>query len=261
MVSSTVGSPGVRSTRRRATVTISAPDRWIASRPSSSVRYLPVPTSRRDSNVRPPMHQGIVLRRAGAAPHPAADEGDDLDPVAVGQRRRRPGRRGTTSWLRSTATRAGSMPSGRQQGGHGRARGRRPHSPLTVSRSSFMSGSESIPPRPDHALSFLLRDGRQGGRHPAVRQRAGDPAPARVHGCGRRFTTYERIDEILPLVVKKDGRREPFDRAKILSGLKKACSKRPVPVEVVEARSTRSSASSRRRATRRSRRRASATRS
>ena len=54
-------------------------------------------------------------------------------------------------------------------------------------------------------------------------------------GCGRRFTTYERVDEILPLVVKKDGRREPFDRAKILSGLKKACSKRPVPVEVLES--------------------------
>jgi transcriptional repressor NrdR len=53
-------------------------------------------------------------------------------------------------------------------------------------------------------------------------------------GCGRRFTTYERVDEVLPLVVKKDGRREPFDRAKILSGLKKACSKRPVPVEVLE---------------------------
>jgi transcriptional repressor NrdR len=53
-------------------------------------------------------------------------------------------------------------------------------------------------------------------------------------GCGRRFTTYERIDEILPLVIKKDGRREPFDRTKILSGLKKACSKRPVPVEVIE---------------------------
>ena len=53
--------------------------------------------------------------------------------------------------------------------------------------------------------------------------------------CGRRFTTYERVDEILPLVVKKDGRREPFDRAKILSGLKKACSKRPVPVEDLES--------------------------
>ena len=53
-------------------------------------------------------------------------------------------------------------------------------------------------------------------------------------GCGRRFTTYECIDEVLPLVIKKDGRREPFDRTKILGGLKKACSKRPVPVEVIE---------------------------
>jgi transcriptional repressor NrdR len=53
--------------------------------------------------------------------------------------------------------------------------------------------------------------------------------------CGRRFTTYERIDEVLPLVIKKDARREPFDRAKVLGGLKKACSKRPVPVEVLEA--------------------------
>src|SRR5215813_14903042 len=53
-------------------------------------------------------------------------------------------------------------------------------------------------------------------------------------GCGRRFTTYERVDEILPLVIKKDGRREPFDRSKILSGLKKACSKRPVAVEALE---------------------------
>jgi transcriptional repressor NrdR len=52
--------------------------------------------------------------------------------------------------------------------------------------------------------------------------------------CGRRFTTYERVDEILPMVIKKDGRREPFDRAKILNGLKKACSKRPVPIEVLE---------------------------
>ncbi|HEX3698778.1 MAG TPA: transcriptional regulator NrdR [Polyangia bacterium] len=54
-------------------------------------------------------------------------------------------------------------------------------------------------------------------------------------GCSRRFTTYERIDEILPLVIKKDDRREPFDRTKILSGLKKACSKRPVALETLEA--------------------------
>jgi len=53
-------------------------------------------------------------------------------------------------------------------------------------------------------------------------------------GCQRRYTTYERVEEILPAVVKKDGRREPFDRGKILLGLKKACEKRPVPVAVLE---------------------------
>jgi transcriptional repressor NrdR len=53
--------------------------------------------------------------------------------------------------------------------------------------------------------------------------------------CSRRFTTYERVDEVLPLVIKKDARRESFDRAKVLGGLKKACSKRPVPVEALEA--------------------------
>ena len=46
--------------------------------------------------------------------------------------------------------------------------------------------------------------------------------------CGKRFTSYERIDKIPHLVVKKDGRREPFDREKVLSGLLKACQKRPV---------------------------------
>jgi transcriptional repressor NrdR len=53
-------------------------------------------------------------------------------------------------------------------------------------------------------------------------------------GCGRRFTTYERVEDILPMVVKKDGRREPFDRAKILSGIQKACQKRPVSVAAME---------------------------
>ena len=46
--------------------------------------------------------------------------------------------------------------------------------------------------------------------------------------CGRRFTSYERIEEIPYLVVKKDGRREPFDRAKLTAGLHRACEKRPV---------------------------------
>lgn len=52
--------------------------------------------------------------------------------------------------------------------------------------------------------------------------------------CEGRFTTYERVEEILPSVIKKDGRREPFDRLKILNGLKKACEKRPVSVESLE---------------------------
>ena len=52
--------------------------------------------------------------------------------------------------------------------------------------------------------------------------------------CLRRFTTYERVEETLPLVIKKDGRREPFDRGKILAGLQRACEKRPISVTVLE---------------------------
>ena len=52
--------------------------------------------------------------------------------------------------------------------------------------------------------------------------------------CNRRFTTYERIDEIPYMVVKKDGRRERFERQKILSGLLRACEKRPVPSAQLE---------------------------
>lgn len=52
--------------------------------------------------------------------------------------------------------------------------------------------------------------------------------------CRRRFTTYEHIEDVLPVVVKKDGRREVFDRNKILGGLKKACEKRPVAMDVLE---------------------------
>jgi len=53
-------------------------------------------------------------------------------------------------------------------------------------------------------------------------------------GCSRRFTTYERIEEVLPQVIKKDGRRESYDRAKLVGGMKKACEKRPVPTQVIE---------------------------
>src|SRR4030095_2860280 len=52
--------------------------------------------------------------------------------------------------------------------------------------------------------------------------------------CAKRFTTYERIDEIPYMVVKKDGRREKFDRQKVLNGLLRACEKRPVPISRLE---------------------------
>jgi transcriptional repressor NrdR len=52
--------------------------------------------------------------------------------------------------------------------------------------------------------------------------------------CGRRFTSYERIDEIPYMVIKKDGTRERFERQKLISGLLKACEKRPVSVAAVE---------------------------
>jgi transcriptional repressor NrdR len=53
-------------------------------------------------------------------------------------------------------------------------------------------------------------------------------------GCVRRFTTYERVAEILPQIVKKDGRREQWQREKIVSGVKRACEKRPVSVQDIE---------------------------
>ncbi len=52
--------------------------------------------------------------------------------------------------------------------------------------------------------------------------------------CQRRFTTYERIEDLLPMVVKTDGRRELFDRLKIITGMQKACQKRPVSADAIE---------------------------
>ena len=52
--------------------------------------------------------------------------------------------------------------------------------------------------------------------------------------CGKRFTTYEYIEEVSLLVIKKDGRREPFDRKKVLAGIIRACEKRPISVEKME---------------------------
>jgi len=52
--------------------------------------------------------------------------------------------------------------------------------------------------------------------------------------CSKRFTTHERIEEMLPQVCKKDGRREPFDRIKIINGIVKACEKRPISKADIE---------------------------
>ena len=78
-------------------------------------------------------------------------------------------------------------------------------------------------------LENRVIDSRLGKDGDAIRRRR------HCERCGRRFTTYERVEEALPMVVKKDGRREPFERAKIVNGLKRACEKRPVSVDTIEA--------------------------
>ncbi|MBR5315572.1 MAG: transcriptional repressor NrdR [Firmicutes bacterium] len=62
----------------------------------------------------------------------------------------------------------------------------------------------------------------------AIRRRRG------CEKCGRRFTTYEKIEEITIMIIKKDGRREAFDRNKMMNGIMKACEKRPVPVAEID---------------------------
>jgi transcriptional repressor NrdR len=72
-------------------------------------------------------------------------------------------------------------------------------------------------------------DSRESKEGEAIRRRR------QCLGCQRRFTSYERIDEIPYMVVKKDGRRERFDRQKVLAGVLKACEKRPVSMLQLEA--------------------------
>lgn len=79
-----------------------------------------------------------------------------------------------------------------------------------------------------NAEDTRVLDSRESNEGAVIRRR-------RECGCKRRFTTYERVEELNPLVVKKDGRREPFDRDKLIHGLKKACEKRPVSVAQLEA--------------------------
>ena len=71
-------------------------------------------------------------------------------------------------------------------------------------------------------------DSRAGSEGLAIRRRR------ECLACSRRFTTYEHIEEQRLMVIKKDGRREPFDRHKLLSGLTRACEKRPVSMEQLE---------------------------
>ncbi len=78
-------------------------------------------------------------------------------------------------------------------------------------------------------LDTKVTDSRTSSALDVVRRRRGCEA------CGRRFTTYERVEEVLPLVVKKDGRREPFDRNKVMQGLRRACEKLAVTSETLDA--------------------------
>ena len=77
-------------------------------------------------------------------------------------------------------------------------------------------------------LQDKVVDSRESKEGDAIRRRR------QCLGCQRRFTSYERIDEIPYMVVKKDGRRERFDRQKVLTGLLKACEKRPVSMIQLE---------------------------
>ena len=78
-------------------------------------------------------------------------------------------------------------------------------------------------------LQDKVVDSREGKDGLAIRRRR------QCLKCNRRFTSYERIDAIPFMVVKKDGRREPFDRNKVLAGLRRACEKRPVSPVALEA--------------------------
>ena len=78
-------------------------------------------------------------------------------------------------------------------------------------------------------LGDKVVDSREGKEGEVIRRRR------ECLECGRRFTSYERIDEIPYMVVKKDGRRERFERQKLVAGLLKACEKRPVRVAALEA--------------------------
>ena len=133
-----------------------------------------------------------------------------------------------------------------RRGGHRRPRAHEPPDPRLRPRSARPRGAEPRPagrgdPGRTEALggatlkcpfcSHLedkVVDSRESKEGDVIRRRR------ECLDCGKRFTSYERIDQIPHLVVKKDGRRERFDREKVMQGLLKACEKRPVPVKALE---------------------------
>lgn len=83
-------------------------------------------------------------------------------------------------------------------------------------------------PRCGH-LEDRVIDSRQSREGDSIRRRR------ECEGCGTRFTSYERIEQPVPLIVKRDGRREAYLRDKLIAGLRRACEKRPVPMDAIEA--------------------------
>ena len=80
-----------------------------------------------------------------------------------------------------------------------------------------------------HSNQNKVTDSRETSEGIAIRRRR------ECTDCGKRFTTYEHVEKTPLMVVKKDGRREPFNHQKVLTGLLKACEKRPISVEALEA--------------------------
>lgn len=79
-----------------------------------------------------------------------------------------------------------------------------------------------------HSTNNRVIDSRPSREANAIRRRR------ECLNCQRRFTTYEQVEETMPLIIKKDGRREPYQRTKISEGIKKACEKRPVSIDAIE---------------------------
>jgi len=79
-----------------------------------------------------------------------------------------------------------------------------------------------------HHMENRVIDSRIGKDGNAIRRRR------ECLSCKRRFTTHERIEEIMPMVIKKDGSRERFDRDRVLTGIQKACQKRPISAEEMD---------------------------